>query len=151
MLINVFRTVSSVEWFWEQVIEIPIWTGGRCSTVWIDDYLLRNRQQRRFPPPTHFSVLKRAISILCNSQSYTENLQWNFTDKDQKNASRRISLLTLCNEHIWEIPWGVNKNPTRCYSMQIFIICKVTLHVSGVIAPIIRSTKNCNRNLRYRS
>ena len=28
---------------------------------------------------------------------------------------------------------------------------KVTLHVSGVTAPIIRSTKNCNRNLRYRS
>ena len=28
---------------------------------------------------------------------------------------------------------------------------KVTLHVSGVTAPIIRSTKNCNRNIRYRS
>ena len=26
--------------------------------------------------------------------------------------------------------------------MQIFIYCKVTLHVSGVTAPIIRSTKN---------
>jgi len=33
--------------------------------------------------------------------------------------------------------------------MQIFIYCKVTLHVSGVTAPIIRSTKNCNRNLRW--
>ena len=43
----------------------------------------------------------------------------------------------------------VNKNPTRCNSMQIFIYCKVTLHVSGVTAPIIRSTKNCNRSLRY--
>jgi len=32
--------------------------------------------------------------------------------------------------------------------MQIFIHCKVTLHVSGVTAPIIRSTKKCNRNLR---
>ena len=41
------------------------------------------------------------------------------------------------------------KNPTRCNSMQIFIYCKVTLHVSGVTAPIIRSTKNCNRSLRY--
>jgi len=29
--------------------------------------------------------------------------------------------------------------------------CKTTLHVSGVIAPIIRSIKNCTRNLRYRS
>jgi len=33
--------------------------------------------------------------------------------------------------------------------MQIFIYCKVTLHVSGVTAPIIRSTKNCNHSLRY--
>ena len=46
---------------------------------------------------------------------------------------------------------SVNKNPTRCNFMQIFIYCKVTLHVSGVTAPIIRSTKNCNRSLRYRS
>ena len=46
---------------------------------------------------------------------------------------------------------NVNKNPTRCNNMQIFIYCKVTLHVSGVTALIIRSTKNCNRNLRYRS
>jgi len=29
--------------------------------------------------------------------------------------------------------------------------CRVTLHVSGVKAPIIRSTKICNRSLRYRS
>ena len=33
--------------------------------------------------------------------------------------------------------------------MQIFIYCIVTLHVSGVTAPIIGSTKNCNRSLRY--
>jgi len=30
--------------------------------------------------------------------------------------------------------------------MQIFIYCKFTVHVSGVTAPIIRSTKNCNRS-----
>ena len=47
--------------------------------------------------------------------------------------------------------FNVDKYPTRCNSMQIFIHCKVTLHVSGVTAPIIRSTKNCNPNLRYRS
>ena len=29
--------------------------------------------------------------------------------------------------------------------MQKFIYCKATVHVSGVTAPIIRSTKNCNR------
>ena len=46
---------------------------------------------------------------------------------------------------------NVNKNLTRCNSMQIFIYCKATLHVSGVTAPIIRSTKDCNRSLRYRS
>jgi len=33
--------------------------------------------------------------------------------------------------------------------MQIFIYYKVTLHVSGVTAPIIRGIKNCNRSLRY--
>jgi len=32
--------------------------------------------------------------------------------------------------------------------MQIFIYRKVTLHVSSVTAPIIRSTKNCNRSLQ---
>ena len=36
----------------------------------------------------------------------------------------------------------LKKNPNRCNSMQIFIYCKVTLHVSGVTAPIIRSTKS---------
>jgi len=35
--------------------------------------------------------------------------------------------------------------------MQIFIHCKTTLHVSGVTVPIIRSIKNSNRSLRYRS
>jgi len=41
---------------------------------------------------------------------------------------------------------NVNKIPTRYNSMQIFIYYKVTLHVSGVTAPIIRSTNNCNRS-----
>ena len=46
----------------------------------------------------------------------------------------------------------LNKSPTRCNSMQSDLFhCIVTLRVSGVTAPIIRSTKNCNRNLRYRS
>ena len=55
----------------------------------------------------------------------------------------------LASIKYWE--FNANKNPIRCNSMQIFIYCKVAVHVSGVTAPIIRSTKNCNRNLRYRS
>ena len=35
---------------------------------------------------------------------------------------------TYCNSLVS----NVNKNPTRCNSMQIFIYCKITLHVSGV-------------------
>ena len=35
--------------------------------------------------------------------------------------------------------------------MWIFIYCEVILRVSGVAAPIIRSTKNSNCSLRYRS
>ena len=46
---------------------------------------------------------------------------------------------------------NVNKNSTRCNSTQMFIYCKATLHVSGVASPITRSTKSCNRSLRYRS
>ena len=59
--------------------------------------------------------------------------------------------VSIVNSWFRASQFNVNKNPTRCNSMQIFISCKVTLHVSGVRAPIIRSTKNCNRSLRYRS
>ena len=62
---------------------------------------------------------------------------------------RTVSSSVVSQTNVHSI--NVNKNPTRCNSMQIFIYCKVTLHVSGVTAPIIRSTKNCNRRLRYRS
>ena len=42
----------------------------------------------------------------------------------------------------------LNESPTRCNSMQSDLLhCKVTLRVSGVTAPIIKSTKNCNRSL----
>ena len=36
----------------------------------------------------------------------------------------------------------VNKKSNRRNSMQIFIHCKTTLHVSGVTAPITRNIKN---------
>jgi len=32
-----------------------------------------------------------------------------------------------------------------------FIYCKATLHISDVVAPIFRSTYNCNYSLRYKS
>ena len=41
--------------------------------------------------------------------------------------------------------YNVNKNPTRSNSMQIFIYCNVTLHVSGVTAP---STVACRPRWR---
>jgi len=68
-------------------------------------------------------------------------------------ARGRVILMNLTCHSLYCIKWNsnVNKNPTRCNSMQIFIYSKVTLNVSGVTAPIIRCTKNCNRSLRYRS
>ena len=46
----------------------------------------------------------------------------------------------------------LNRSPTSCNSMQSDLFhCKVTLRVSGITASIIRSAKNCNRSLRYRS
>ena len=46
---------------------------------------------------------------------------------------------------------GIATSLQRGQSMQSYLFhCKVTLHVSGVTAPIIRSTKNYNRSLRYR-
>jgi len=48
--------------------------------------------------------------------------------------------------------FNINKSPTRCISMQSDLFyCRITLHVSGVTAPIIRSAKSCKRGLRYRS
>ena len=35
--------------------------------------------------------------------------------------------------------------------MQVFVYCKITLHVSGVYAPIIKCTSNCNCSFWYRS
>jgi len=68
-----------------------------------------------------------------------------------KGSSQHQLNAKILNSWFRASQFNVNKNPARCNSMQIFIHCKVTLHVSGVTAPVIRSTKNCNRNLRYRS
>ena len=50
-------------------------------------------------------------------------------------------LLEWLGPQMYMFTISVNKNPTRCNSMQIFIYCKATLHVSGVTAPIIRRIK----------
>ena len=55
-----------------------------------------------------------------------------------------ISQELLCNSMLI-------KGPARCNCMQTFIYCRVTLHVSGVTAPTIRSTKNCICYLWYKS
>jgi len=62
-------------------------------------------------------------------------------NKRKKVARTKSRLLSFFfNSWFRASQFNVNKNPTRCNSMQIFIHCKVTLHVSGVTAPIIRRT-----------
>ena len=51
---------------------------------------------------------------------------------------KNLRLIYIYKYHLF----NVNKNPTRCNGMQIFIYCKVALHVSGVTAPIIRVLKS---------
>ena len=75
-----------------------------------------------------------------------QSLQFWASDDGRKTRLKHVDRLTEINKLR-----NVNKNPSRCNSMQIFIYCKVTLHISGVTAPIIRSIKNCNHSLRYRS
>ena len=57
-------------------------------------------------------------------------------------------LVQIVNNKPYVMLIEIQPDATVC---RYFIYCTVTLHVSGVTAPIIRSTKNCNRNLRYRS
>jgi hypothetical protein len=66
----------------------------------------------------------------------------NITTIDIKNQKCKNNLL-------W---YYINICPTRSNCMQfISFYFKITLHVSGVGTPIIRSTLNCNHSLRYRS
>ena len=137
-----------------------------CSTVYFDSYSKRFGSHRACALVVHFTLLpnivlmarcwpltsttSRCTPIYSKKRSFFRyiakglyNILWTVSTQ---HTSNRMQYLQLGD--IW---LHVNKNPTRCSSMQLFIHCKVTLHVSGVTAPIIRSTKNCNRNLRYRS
>jgi len=53
--------------------------------------------------------------------------------------SSHVDALVLSNTREWcrckFLENNVNKGPTRCNSMQTFILCRVTLHVSGVMHP----------------
>ena len=71
-------------------------------------------------------------------------LSRNLTNQEAKQGIGILSSWFRVSKFIF------NKNPTRCNSTQSDLFyCKITLHVSDVTASIIRSTKNCNRNLRY--
>jgi len=69
---------------------------------------------------------------------------------NKKEMKRWMMQMKLMNEHYYKpsilfifflntwfhASWfNVNKGPTRCNSMQTFILCHVTLHVSGVMHP----------------
>jgi len=121
---------------WKPMSKRPI---VRPKTLWEDD------------------VLEDIKSI--NIRNWKKVAQNRDIWKKVVEQARTLYRLSRFIRRIWSIflnswfrasQFNVNKNPTRCNSMQIFIHCKVTLHVSGVRAPIIRSTKKCNRNLRYR-
>ena len=109
----------------------PVWTNRKSRPHWdsMPDRPSCSQSLYRLSYRTHINT----ICTSCKSQAL---LIW--------------ELFKLCTVY-FNLFCNVNKIPTRCNSTQIFIHCKVTLHVSGVTAPIIRSTKNCNRNLRYRS
>ena len=105
---------------------------------------------------------EKVVSVCCRQFYPTKRVYSDFPFKpfwvDWENQKLDLEILNMATTQVprsinlfIDMTSFVNKNPTRCSSMQIFIYCKVTLHVSGVTAPIIRSTKNCNRSLRYRS
>ena len=94
--------------------------------------------------PSHLKVLDRCrmVASECNDSVILRPAVYCWAAAICHTRNPEYESLTTFN---------FNKNPTRCNSMQICIYCEVTLHVSGVTAPIIRSTKNCNRSLRYGS
>ena len=94
---------------------------------------------------TRAELLPRIFNVAVSMQKREDQLR-----RAKRDLRTRVANFIEINGGGFE-HFNVNKNPTRCNSLQIFIHCKVTLHISGVTAPIIRSTKNCNRSLRYRT
>ena len=91
--------------------------------------------QHFFPPSFPHAKLHHFPAILTFKR----------TQQEQQNSLAFQRSVQICKTVL-------NKSPTRCNGMQSDLFhCRVTVHVSGVTAPIIRSTTNCNRSLRYRS
>ena len=69
--------------------------------------------------------------------------------------SSHVDALVLSNTREWcrckFLENNVNKGPTRCNSMQTFILCRVTLHVSGVMHPSsgVLKTVSATSGLRH--
>jgi len=69
-----------------------------------------------------------------------------------KFPPRIVSCLVTCTTTATRkhnVVFTLNKSPNRINRLQSDLFhCKIALHVSRVTAPIIRSTKNCNRSYR---
>ena len=66
-------------------------------------------------------------------------------------ARRRMTVEKELLLTLQGFPVYVNKGPTRCNSMQTFILCHVTLHVSGVMHPSsgVLKTVSANSGVRH--
>ena len=117
------------------------------SKIWTAKTFFASFQPPPPPPPPQ----KKQFSV----ESWLRNICYIyrlFSDTQRIYVRMTRALMTwLLNNLLQQLFYNVNKNPTRCNSMRIFIYCNAALHVSGVTTPNIRSIKNCNRSLRYRS
>ena len=100
------------------------------------------------------SLLLILVLFMVSKLSWSDQGHWDKQGMWHALGGREMLTSLLCRT--WRTmsvrsKGSVNKSPTRCNSTQTFIYCRVTLHVSGVTAPIIRSTKNCICHLWYKS
>jgi len=116
-----------MKWRWWKQWKLLVWKTKFCSSEKISK---ENKCNYIFICPTNCTWTMEYLYCLLN-----------------------ISYVTLANDQLDEQIFNTMliKGPTWCNSMQTFIYCRVTLHVSGVTAPIIRRTKNCICYLWYKS
>jgi len=132
--------------FWKSVLDGGEWSASLMGCfVTGKEPLVSVKQGPGSAPDLVWALWRRETSLdPAGNQRKTSRSSSQYTNELPQ-------LINHTHTHTIYIYIYVNKNPTRCNIMQIFIYCKVTLHVSGVTAPIIRNTKNCNRSLRYMS